>query len=311
MYDIPYIVFSYVPTNLQLPSTIPLSASNDILPTFVPLCFGLLTGLLVFDHLKQRINTTYTLFGVILCDLTMGTHHDGLITVLPLALFVSFLCSKHAQDTRPHFFRSTTRGIFSSRHVRCIAREGMLHLSEGKRGYSSLLPACSLPLPFSPERYIKSHLPEQARVLFIYVGHRGHYGDRDDARDMSTYRGSASRQLVEESDHPQTVLLGIENTGLTHLLLNDGMCDEWVQSHFAPSGQQVRNLLQRGRRLFLHSTGEVRCEEVEKNFFVCSRPGNCTVSGPEAGAADCSFRKPDRVDLTPIRSHLAGPVLPV
>jgi len=44
MYEIPSIVFSYYPMNLDLLYLIPLYFGNDIAPKFIHLCFTLLTA---------------------------------------------------------------------------------------------------------------------------------------------------------------------------------------------------------------------------------------------------------------------------
>ncbi|MBU3947948.1 MAG: glycosyltransferase family 39 protein [Proteobacteria bacterium] len=65
IYEIPSLAFSYYPMNLDLMYLIPLYFGNDIAPKYIHFFFGLLTALLVFGHLKKRIDKTYALFGAI------------------------------------------------------------------------------------------------------------------------------------------------------------------------------------------------------------------------------------------------------
>ena len=65
MYEIPFMPFSYNPMNLDLLYLIPLFFGNDIIPKFIHFLFALLTGWLVFDYLKRRINTLYGLTGAL------------------------------------------------------------------------------------------------------------------------------------------------------------------------------------------------------------------------------------------------------
>jgi len=65
MHEIPSIVFSYYPMNLDLLYLIPLYFGNDIAPKFIHFSFGILTAWLIFNYLKKRINTAYALLGVI------------------------------------------------------------------------------------------------------------------------------------------------------------------------------------------------------------------------------------------------------
>ncbi len=65
IYEIPSLVFSYYPMNLELLYLIPLYFGNDIAPAYIHFFFGLLTSFLVFAYLKRRINKIYALFGAL------------------------------------------------------------------------------------------------------------------------------------------------------------------------------------------------------------------------------------------------------
>ena len=65
IYEIPSMVFSYYPMNLDLLYLIPLYFGNDIIPKLIHFSFALLTAWLIFGYLKRRINAIYALLGVI------------------------------------------------------------------------------------------------------------------------------------------------------------------------------------------------------------------------------------------------------
>ena len=65
MYEIPSMVFSYYPMNLNMLYLISLYFGNDIVPKFIHFSFALLTAWLIFNYLRRRINAIYALFGVI------------------------------------------------------------------------------------------------------------------------------------------------------------------------------------------------------------------------------------------------------
>jgi hypothetical protein len=65
IYEIPSMVFSYYPMNVDLLYMIPLYFGNDIVPKLIHFVFALLTAWLMFGYLKRRSNTLYALFGVI------------------------------------------------------------------------------------------------------------------------------------------------------------------------------------------------------------------------------------------------------
>ena len=66
IYEIPSLEFSYYPMNIDLLYMIPLYLGNDILAKYIHFIFALLTGWLIFDYLKRRINNLSALFGALL-----------------------------------------------------------------------------------------------------------------------------------------------------------------------------------------------------------------------------------------------------
>lgn len=65
IYEIPDIVFSYYPMNLDLLYTIPLYFGNDIAPKYIHFLFGLLTAWLIYAYLKTRLSQAYGLLGAL------------------------------------------------------------------------------------------------------------------------------------------------------------------------------------------------------------------------------------------------------
>lgn len=65
IHEIPENIFSYYPMNLDLLYTIPLYFNNDIVPKYIHYIFALLTGWIIFFHLKMRLGTNYGLLGAL------------------------------------------------------------------------------------------------------------------------------------------------------------------------------------------------------------------------------------------------------
>ncbi|MBU2620713.1 MAG: glycosyltransferase family 39 protein, partial [Proteobacteria bacterium] len=65
MYEIPSVIFSYYPMNLELLYLIPLYFGNDIVPKYIHFVFALLTAFLLYGYLKKRTNFTFALFGAL------------------------------------------------------------------------------------------------------------------------------------------------------------------------------------------------------------------------------------------------------
>ena len=63
IYEIPHLIFSYYPMNLDLLYLVALHFKTDILPKFIHFFFALATTWMIFYYLKRRINATYALLG--------------------------------------------------------------------------------------------------------------------------------------------------------------------------------------------------------------------------------------------------------
>ncbi len=65
MYEIPSMVYSYFPMNLQMLYMAALYLGSDIAPKFIHFLFALLTAWLIFGYLKQRLSAFYGLLGAV------------------------------------------------------------------------------------------------------------------------------------------------------------------------------------------------------------------------------------------------------
>ena len=80
-------------------------------------------------------------------------------------------------------------------------------------------------------RYINENLPQDARVLFFYLGNRGYYCDRDYVFDMQ--KGvSTFWEIVKKSNSPEEVLTELKNKHITHLLIRYDIFERWVKTDF-------------------------------------------------------------------------------
>jgi 4-amino-4-deoxy-L-arabinose transferase-like glycosyltransferase len=65
MFQIPSVIFSYYPMNVDLLYIIPLYFGNDIVPKYIHFLFALLTAFLVYGYLKKRTDRIFALFGAL------------------------------------------------------------------------------------------------------------------------------------------------------------------------------------------------------------------------------------------------------
>ena len=84
---------------------------------------------------------------------------------------------------------------------------------------------------YAAMRYINGNLPLDAKILFIHLGNRGYYCDRDYLFDMQ--RGvSTLHQIVKNSSFPQKVVLEFKRREITHFLIRHDLFKFWVKNNF-------------------------------------------------------------------------------
>jgi hypothetical protein len=87
-------------------------------------------------------------------------------------------------------------------------------------------------------QYVNQNLPPESRLLFIFLGKRGYYCDRDYIPDT---HGQVNRlyQLIKNSNTPHQVWLDFKKTGVTHLIIQIGIFNGWVNDLFDVEKQQL------------------------------------------------------------------------
>ena len=77
-------------------------------------------------------------------------------------------------------------------------------------------------------RYINKELDTKAKILFVFMGQRGYYCDREYVFDMAFNR-SMLRQFVKRSQKSEEILQELKRKGITHMLINYDIFDRWVR----------------------------------------------------------------------------------
>jgi len=93
-------------------------------------------------------------------------------------------------------------------------------------------------LEYPTLRYINENLPEDTRILFLFMGNRGYYCDREYVFDMNN-NASMLRQLVRSSKSSHKVLLGLKNMDITHLIIHNKIFKKWIKSNFSQKDQEI------------------------------------------------------------------------
>jgi hypothetical protein len=76
-------------------------------------------------------------------------------------------------------------------------------------------------------QYVNKNLPPDALVLFIFIGNRGYYCDKDYQLDNGWLY-----KIIKKADSPEFVLFELKNRGITHLFISHNIFDKWKKGIF-------------------------------------------------------------------------------
>jgi len=77
-------------------------------------------------------------------------------------------------------------------------------------------------------QFINRHLPLESRILFVFMGKRGYYCDREYLDDL----GATLENLIKKSDSPEYILSGLREKGISHLLICRNIFESWISEGF-------------------------------------------------------------------------------
>jgi hypothetical protein len=81
---------------------------------------------------------------------------------------------------------------------------------------------------FVPEypalKLVNKSLPDNSKILFVYLGRRGYYCDRDYVTDEALFT-----RAILTSNSPDMILSSLKKRGITHLLVSLPLFDKWVK----------------------------------------------------------------------------------
>ncbi|RTZ99906.1 MAG: hypothetical protein DSY90_00005, partial [Deltaproteobacteria bacterium] len=81
-------------------------------------------------------------------------------------------------------------------------------------------------------QYINKNLPEGAKILLFYLGHRGYYCNREYVFDMAAYK-STLHQMVKQAKDAGAVYRKLREKGVTHFLIRNDIFNRWISADFS------------------------------------------------------------------------------
>ena len=80
-------------------------------------------------------------------------------------------------------------------------------------------------------KYVNENLPLDVRLLFMFIGKRGYYCDRDYIPDTAGELNRLYKVIINSSSHKE-VARNFRKRGITHLVVNINLLNKWVNNLF-------------------------------------------------------------------------------
>jgi hypothetical protein len=85
---------------------------------------------------------------------------------------------------------------------------------------------------YAAMRFINNHLPQDAKVMLIFMGDRGYYCDRE-----YVFGEGFLGTLFRGPTPPEVILAGLQRERVTHLFINDPFFQRWAQENLSDAGR--------------------------------------------------------------------------
>jgi len=79
-------------------------------------------------------------------------------------------------------------------------------------------------------KYIIKNLPRDAKIMFLFMGNRGYYCDREYVYDFY-FSGRTLRDIIQRSKSIYEIKLALKEMKITHLLMNNGLTWEFLHNN--------------------------------------------------------------------------------
>ena len=90
---------------------------------------------------------------------------------------------------------------------------------------------------YSAMEFINRNLPEDARILFFFMGRRGYYCDRDFLFDSHDGRGSLLLDILGSAASPESAAEILRSRGITHFLIRASIFRRWIDESLEPENR--------------------------------------------------------------------------
>jgi len=102
-------------------------------------------------------------------------------------------------------------------------------------------------------KFINKNLPRDAKIMFLFIGNRGYYCDREYVYDTS-YSGMTLKDIIQISKSIHGIKQALKEMKITHLLMNNGLTWEFLHNNLEKDKENLFRdfIMHDARLLFTH-----------------------------------------------------------
>lgn len=113
-------------------------------------------------------------------------------------------------------------------------------------------------------KFINKNLPKDAKIMFLFMGNRGYYCDREYVYD-TYYSGMTLKDIIQGSKGIHQIKQALKEMKITHLLMNNGLTWEFLHNNLERDKENLfRDFLRHNAKLLFTCHGYSLYELVDK-----------------------------------------------
>jgi hypothetical protein len=196
---------------------------------------------------ENMILLSFSFLYILIAMFTTAMRIRYISPVIPPLTVLSILGVKNLLEIGIKMSSGFTRSIYSSFIIFLFLVSLVMNASYGFELFCKVKPLpyimgritrdeyISIFVPEYPVlQYINKNLPEDSKILFVYLGRRGYYCERDYVTDDALFT-----RAITTSNNPDMILSSLKKMGITHVLVSLPLLDKWVKNNCSQDKQEM------------------------------------------------------------------------
>jgi hypothetical protein len=196
---------------------------------------------------ENMIMLCFSFLYVLIAMFTTAMRIRYISPIIPLLTVLSILGVKNLFEISRGISSGFARSIGSVSVILLLLISLAMNGSYGVELFSRVKPLPYIMGSITRDEYITGFIPEypaltfvnktlheDSKVLFVYLGRRGYYCDRDYVTDDALFT-----RAILTSNSPDMILSSLKKRGITHILVSLPVFDKWVKDNCSEEKQEM------------------------------------------------------------------------